>query len=282
MPFFNSRGNGGILATGRNGGGGGASSNVQPHAINTSTEGYFAKTISIQNMSILGGDPIKGIDISLDVAPLIAGDRIFLKDQTDPTENGLWVYLGPGQPLVRAAEFDSEFEVQPGAMIVIGEDNTTNASTLWKVRGSTPVRVGVDDMNFDLMVGTTSGGPVLCYLQQCDGPLGDLNVPLGQTVHLFGDVFYGTVTGGGAVNTISGPNDAVVTFDDGTVMGPNGVVPRLIYIRSDGRMNIPSFTTGGPVTQDNKDFWIEANGAGSYLLSYKESGVVHQVELTAV
>ncbi|KAB2919916.1 MAG: hypothetical protein F9K29_03385 [Hyphomicrobiaceae bacterium] len=66
---------------------------------------------------------------ALDGVTLAAGDRVLLKDQTAPAENGIRVFTAAGAALARAADMDAWSEV-PGAFVAV-EEGTANADTTW-------------------------------------------------------------------------------------------------------------------------------------------------------
>lgn len=67
------------------------------------------------------GDAIDGITLA-------TGDRILLKSQTAPEENGIYVVAASGAP-TRATDMDAWAEV-PGAFVIV-EEGTANADTIW-------------------------------------------------------------------------------------------------------------------------------------------------------
>jgi len=71
---------------------------------------------------------------TIDGVSLSVGDRILVKDQTNATENGIYVYNGSGNPLTRAPDANSGSELN--AAVVTVAQGTANAGTTW--RQSTP------------------------------------------------------------------------------------------------------------------------------------------------
>jgi hypothetical protein len=67
------------------------------------------------------GDTIDGVTLA-------TGDRILLKNQTAPAENGIYVVAASGAP-TRATDMDAWTEV-PGAFVVV-EEGSANADTVW-------------------------------------------------------------------------------------------------------------------------------------------------------
>jgi len=72
-----------------------------------------------------------------DGVSLTANDRILLKDQTTPSENGVWIYNGAAVALTRATDFDASAEIE-GAVIPV-EEGTANAATRWYLTTQNPV-----------------------------------------------------------------------------------------------------------------------------------------------
>lgn len=65
---------------------------------------------------------------TMDAITLATGDRILLKNQTAPEENGIYVVAASGAP-ARATDMDNWTEV-PGAFVAV-EIGTANADTIW-------------------------------------------------------------------------------------------------------------------------------------------------------
>ena len=60
---------------------------------------------------------------------LANGERILLKNQTAPAENGIYIFNGSGSALTRDTQMDAWAEV-PGALVAV-EEGSTNADTIW-------------------------------------------------------------------------------------------------------------------------------------------------------
>lgn len=72
------------------------------------------------NITLSGAQTIDGVSI-------IAGDRVLVKNQTDPAENG--IYVAAASSWSRSADMDIWAEV-PGAWVTV-QEGTTNADTAW-------------------------------------------------------------------------------------------------------------------------------------------------------
>lgn len=64
-----------------------------------------------------------------DGVTLVNGDRLLVKSQTLPAENGIYIFNGAGVALTRATDLDAWTEI-PGALLAV-EEGTVNADTLW-------------------------------------------------------------------------------------------------------------------------------------------------------
>lgn len=81
---------------------------------------------------------------AIDGISLAAGNRVLLKNQTVPAQNGIWVIttLGSGSNGVwdRATDADGDAEVTDGTAVMVGEG--TQATTQWVLTTSAPITVG--------------------------------------------------------------------------------------------------------------------------------------------
>ena len=78
------------------------------------------------------GDTVDGIVLALE-------DRVLIKNQVDPTENGIYVVAAAGAP-TRADDAD-DGEKLLGAIVVVLE-GTANADTMWLQTTDAPIIVG--------------------------------------------------------------------------------------------------------------------------------------------
>lgn len=113
----------------------------------------------------IGGSPatpdtITGVDLTSDalfdgvpsaVGGLVVGDRILVKDETDPKRNGIYVVTATGASgtLERAPDQDGN----PGAEVSAGntvfvENGTDHAKTVWSVVGDGVLTLNTDDINW--------------------------------------------------------------------------------------------------------------------------------------
>jgi len=104
---------------------------------------------------------VAGGNISLTVAPatidgvtLVQYDRILVKNQTLPVQNGIYVFDAVGDPLVRATDMAAASHAQ-GVYVYINA-GTLNIGTAWVCTTEAPADVvGADDLTFALFTAVT-------------------------------------------------------------------------------------------------------------------------------
>lgn len=94
---------------------------------------------------------------TLDGVTLANGNRVLLKDQTDPEDNGVYVFTAAASALTRATDFDSNAEVTAGAWVSVSE-GTTNADTWWWLTTNDPIVVGTTALTFEEFLPGGGGG----------------------------------------------------------------------------------------------------------------------------
>lgn len=95
---------------------------------------------------------------TIDGVTLATGDRILIKDQASPAENGIYVVNASGAP-TRAADYDTAAEI-PGSYTV-AENGTDNQGVLF-VTTSSPTTIGTDPIVFVARaVQSYSGGDMI-------------------------------------------------------------------------------------------------------------------------
>jgi len=101
----------------------------------------FARAASTANATIATLDAGQ----TLDGVTLAEGDRVLLKNQTTPAENGVYVIRADGNAAVRAADWAAGMDVVTYAVRVTA--GTANANTVWAVYAE-PAVVGTHDPQF--------------------------------------------------------------------------------------------------------------------------------------
>jgi hypothetical protein len=134
----------------------GATSNIQ-NQINALTTGLFWKAAVRAATTAAGtlasdfenGDTIDGV-------VLATGDRILIKNQASAVENGIYVVNASGAP-TRATDFDNGADNLSGSTVAV-QEGTANADLQYVCSTNNPITVGVSNINFVLVGGTTYVG----------------------------------------------------------------------------------------------------------------------------
>lgn len=87
---------------------------------------------------------------AIDGITLVTGDRILLRKQTSPSENGVYVVNASGSP-TRATDFDGADEIPSAAVFV--ETGTITGDTAWTCIADVPVTVDTTDLEFSQFYG---------------------------------------------------------------------------------------------------------------------------------
>lgn len=90
------------------------------NALNPFNDKGTVRVASTVNLTLSGTQTIDGVAV-------IAGERVLVKNQTNPAENGIYVVAAGAW--TRSADMDSWAEV-PGAWVVV-QEGTANADTVW-------------------------------------------------------------------------------------------------------------------------------------------------------
>lgn len=117
---------------------------------------------AIQQMIINGG-PVKAAvrvastvainlaapGASIDGVAMVAGDRFLEKDHGTGSSRGIYVWNGAAVPATRAGDADGAGEIVAG-MLVIVQEGTTNADTIWELSTDGAITVGATALTFAL------------------------------------------------------------------------------------------------------------------------------------
>jgi len=93
--------------------------------------------------------------LTFDGITLTTGQRLLLKNQTAPAENGIYVVATSSTAMTRATDMDAWTEI-PGAIIPV-EQGTVNADTLWLSTGNSGGTIGTTAITLIQIPTTTSG-----------------------------------------------------------------------------------------------------------------------------
>lgn len=93
---------------------------------------------------------------TIDGVTLVAQDRLLLKNQTAPAENGLWVWTASGSALTRATDANTTGQMVPGTAVSIAE-GTVNADKVYMITSdTTPIVPGTTATTWGILGGAGS------------------------------------------------------------------------------------------------------------------------------
>jgi hypothetical protein len=99
---------------------------------------------------------------TMDGLTLVAGNRVLLKNQSTPSQNGIYVVgtVGGGSaPLTRATDFNVSGEAQPNVIVAVAE-GTANADKHFQLTTDAPITLGSTSLTFAaIAAGLTSTAP---------------------------------------------------------------------------------------------------------------------------
>lgn len=149
----------------------------------------------------LANQPLSGA-LTEDGITYADGDRYGAKDQTDQTQNGIWVVDTAGA-WARSTDADTDAEVTPGMFFFVKE-GTVNGKTGWALMVAGPITVGVTNLVFTQIFGpgTIVAGAGIAQSGNT------FNVGAGHGVQVNAndiDVIYGAV---GDLTTVNGGDTA--------------------------------------------------------------------------
>jgi hypothetical protein len=92
---------------------------------------------------------------SLDTVTFSMGDRVLVKDQSDATTNGIYIFNGASTAMTRATDANSDSEVKPGMFMLVTE-GTQNADAGFVLATTGTISLGTTNLTFVQFSG--SGG----------------------------------------------------------------------------------------------------------------------------
>lgn len=95
----------------------------------------------------VGNIPIATPPTSIDGVTLNRGDRILLKDQTIPSENGVYLYLGGAPPLIRDYDANGNDKMLDGMTVSVCEGGV-HRDTDWTLVTNNPIVLGTTSLSF--------------------------------------------------------------------------------------------------------------------------------------
>jgi hypothetical protein len=188
------------------------------------------KAATTANITLSNTQTIDGVALSV-------GDRILVKNQTDPVQNG--IYVVAASTWSRATDADQPAELNPGTFVFV-EQGTVNSDTGFVVTSDSVLTIGTDAINWTLF--STSGTLIAGNGLSKNGYTLEVNVANGIEVSSDNVQLAATVAGAGLTYT-SGVLDVVGTADRITV-NANSVDIASTYIGQSSITTLGTITTG--------------------------------------
>ncbi len=225
--------------------------------------------------------------ISLDGASPGVGDRVLIKNQVAPEQNGIYVVTQTGSGiavfiLTGATDFDQSSEIQTGDTAFVTAGNTL-ANTSWAYTGIDSPTMGTTALTFaqvsaDLIVGSSAilSGTTTRVLYDNAGALGEYTVSGSGNVAMttspsFTTPILGTPTSGDGTN-ITGITAAHVvagTFGTGAyTMDTSLAVPQIFNANN----AITASSNAATVTRANRTNTVTNNSAATLTITLSTSG----------
>jgi hypothetical protein len=201
--------------------------------------------------------------LTIDGVVTVAGGRVLVKDQTDASENG--IYLASAGEWYRAPDAMSSRNIDRGLMVWV-QSGTTNTGTVWRFTTLSP-DVGTDDINLVLMEFGSGIGEAPLDGNQYGRQDGDWTL-------IEADVEYATVAetraaaAGLKVLTVNLIEDAaaLVPLTDGATIAVDWDSGVNFSVTLEGNRVLGNPTNGQPGTW--RTFIVTQDGTGSRTLSY--------------
>ena len=102
---------------------------------------------STANVSLTAGSSGLEAGDAIDGVTLVAGDRVLLKDQTDASENGIYVAVASGGTPARSTDADASADVTSG-MFVWVEEGTSNGDQGYVLTTNNVITLNTTDLTF--------------------------------------------------------------------------------------------------------------------------------------
>ena len=183
---------------------------------------------STSNVSLTAGSSGLEAGDTIDGVALVAGDRVLLKDQTDASENGIYVAVASGGTPTRATDANSSDKVTAGLFVFV-EEGTVNADNGFVLTTNASITLGTTNLTFTQFSGAgqiTAGDGLSKSANTLN--VNDDNVTLeinsdnlrikGISQTRKGDLLLGATTNdAGYVRLPIGTSDQILTVQSGTL-----------------------------------------------------------------
>ena len=102
-----------------------------------------AVAASLSNINLGANAPA-----TIDGVTLAVGDLVLLKDQTDLTQNGIYVFNGTGSPFVRGSDYSNDADFADKGLVFFVSGGTVNGNRLYSTTNEASFVIGTDNLTF--------------------------------------------------------------------------------------------------------------------------------------
>jgi hypothetical protein len=128
---------------------------IAPEADTTSTV-FAVRVVARTNIDLSNPQQNQVVDDVYydywDSTSLVSGDRVLLVNQTNPVENGIYVWSGAGVALVRSQDFNAVSRIRSGSMVKVVE-GLQNVGCVWSVTTIGYIFADVTPITFTEIIG---------------------------------------------------------------------------------------------------------------------------------
>ena len=213
---------------------------------------------------------------SLDGVTLAATDRVLLKNQTDPVENGIYTFASAGSPLIRVTDLDIGDDARGAVVTVRG--GTVNDDTLWHVT-SDPAIVGTDGLTWDEL--PNAGTTYVAGSGLTESPAGTFNVGAGTgiTVNANDVALSASAAGNGLTHSAGvlavGAGDGISVAADAVSLASSTAGDGLAYAAG-----VLSVNTGTGLTKSGDNVVIDTSTVSRKVAANVGDGSATQIDVT--
>ena len=108
------------------------------------------KVATTENITLSGAQTVGGVSLTTNETPI---QRVLVKDQTDPTENGIYDF-NAGGAWTRSPDFNGSRDAVDGTQVLVNEGETPFVKS-YSLSATNPVAIGIDPLVFVASTDTT-------------------------------------------------------------------------------------------------------------------------------